>query len=94
MPDSIESLGYIKYYSSSSPRPIKRSKNSIRQICSRARRPETLLEIRKKATFLQLINKLIIYKFFTDFTNHGKKTNRAVAFSCRPFPNILKYRDH
>ena len=26
--------------------------------------------------------------------NHRKKTNRAVVFSCRPFPNILKYKDH
>ena len=31
--------------------------------------------------------------FFNDFTNHRKKTNRAVVFNCRPFPNILKYRD-
>ena len=23
-----------------------------------------------------------------------KKTNRAVVFSCRPFPNIFTYRDH
>ena len=29
-----------------------------------------------------------------DFTNHRTKTNRAVLFSCSPFPNILKYRDH
>ena len=25
---------------------------------------------------------------------HRKKTNRVVVFSCRPFPDILKYRDH
>ena len=37
-----------------------------------------------------MINNPIIYKFFKDFTNHRKKTNRAVDFSCRPFPNILK----
>ena len=35
-----------------------------------------------------------IYNFFKDFTNNKKKTNRAVVFSSRPFPNILKYRDH
>ena len=39
-------------------------------------------------------NNPIIYKLFKDFTNHRKKTNRAVVFSCRPFSNILKYRDH
>ena len=48
----------------------------------------------KKATFLQVINNSIIYKFFKDFTNHRKKTNMVVVFTCRPFPNILKYRDH
>ena len=36
----------------------------------------------------------IIYKFFKDFSNHSKKTNRVVAFSSKPFQNIFKYRDH
>ena len=40
-----------------------------------------------------MINNPIIYKFFKDFANNRKKTNRVVVFSCRPFPNILKYRD-
>ena len=43
---------------------------------------------------MNLISNPIIYKFFKGFTNHRKKTNRAVVFSCIPFPNILKYRDH
>ena len=34
-------------------------------------------------------NNPIIYKFFKDFTNHRKKTNRVVVFSSGPFPNIL-----
>ena len=41
-----------------------------------------------------MISSPIIYRFFKDFTNHRKKTKKVVAFSCRPFPNILKYRDH
>ena len=45
---------------------------------------------KKKATYIQVINKSIIYKFFKDFTNRRKKTNRVAVFSCRPFPNILK----
>ena len=57
-------------------------------------RSKTILEIRKKATFLWLINNSIIHKFFKDFTNHRKKTNRAVVFSCTLFPSILKYKDH
>ena len=36
----------------------------------------------------------IIYEFFKYFTNHRKKTNRMVVFSCRPYPSILKYRKH
>ena len=31
----------------------------------------------------------IIYKFFKDFTNHRKKTNRVVVFSSKPFLDIL-----
>ena len=87
-----------KCQSSSGPRPIKSASNSIRynceKICSRSRRPRTILEIRKKATFFYVINNPIIYKFFKDFTNYRKKTDRAVVFSWRSFPNILKYRDH
>ena len=35
----------------------------------------------------------MIYKFLKGFTNRWK-TNRVVVFNSRPFPNILKYRDH
>ena len=52
------------------------------------------MEIRKKPTFLWVINNSIIYKFFKDFTNDRKTTNRAVVFSSRPFSNILKHKDH
>ena len=97
MPNLVKILGYIKCYSFSSPRPVKSPGNSIRyncqKICSRLRRPKTLLEI-KRVTFLQMINNRIIYKFLKDFTNHRKKTNMAMVFSCRPFPNIFKCRDH
>ena len=40
-----------------------------------------------------MINNPIIYKFLNGFTDHRKKTNWVVVFSCRTFPNILKYRD-
>ena len=56
LPNPVESLGYIKCYSLSSFRPIKSSNNSIRcncqKICNWSRRPKTMLEIRKKATFV------------------------------------------
>ena len=51
------------------------------------------MDIREKATFFQVINNPITYKFFKDFTNHRKENNTAVISSSRPFPNILKYRD-
>ena len=38
-----------------------------------------------------MINNPIIYKFLKDFTSHRKKTNRAIVFGCRLFPNIVNY---
>ena len=52
------------------------------------------MEIRKQATFLEVINKYIIYKLFEDLTNHRKKTNRVVIFNLGPLTKILQYRDH
>ena len=94
MPKSVKDLGYIKCYSSSRPRPVKNSCNSIRHncqmICNWSRRPKSILEIREKARFLWVIDNLIIYKFSKDFTNHRNKINRLVVFSSRSFSNILK----
>ena len=57
MPITVKNLGYIKYYSSSSPRPVKFLSNSIRCNCqniwSWSRRTKTILEIRK-ATFFRI----------------------------------------
>ena len=95
MSNPVESLGYIKCYSSSSLKPIQRYRDSLRykwqKICCWLSRPKTILEIRKKTTFLLVINKSIICKFFKDFTNPRKRTNRAIVFSCIHFSNILKY---
>ena len=96
MPNPVISLGYIKCYDLSSPRPS--SSNSIRhnceKICSWSRRPKTILEIRKKGHISLDDQQSYYLQVFKDFTNNRKKTNRAVVFSCRPFPNILKYKDH
>ena len=66
---------------------------NCQKICSLLRRPETVQKT-KKAIFLKMINKLFICKFFKDFTNDRKSTNKVIAFSCRSLPNILRYRDH
>ena len=64
MPNSAESLGYIKCYSSSSPRPVKSCSNFIRHNCQKisswSRRPKMILEIKEKATFRSVINNYII----------------------------------
>ena len=36
----------------------------------------------------------LLNKYFKDFSNHRKKTNREVVFSHKPLLNIFKYRDH
>ena len=48
----------------------------------------------KKGYFSLGDERVVIYRFFKDFSNHRKKTNRAVVFSSKPFPNVLKCRDH
>ena len=80
---------------SSSPWSVKNPSKSIRYNCQKiCSWPITILEIRKKVTFLLVINNPIIQKFFKDFTNHRKKTNRMVVFCSRTFLKIPKYRDH
>ena len=96
---TIESQGYSKYHSLSSPIHNKNHSNSIRyysrKICNRSIRSETILGIRKVATFLKVINKSIFCNkstFFKNFTNLRKKTNRVVVFSHRLLLNILNTR--
>ena len=40
----------------------------------------------KKPALLQVINNLIIYKFFKDISNYIKMNSKAESFSCAPFP--------
>ena len=81
MPNSVESLWYIKCYSSSSPRPVKNPSNSIRQncqkICSWSRRPKTILEIRKKVTFLYVIRDVSRRIFMLVYRWHGHPNSGA-----------------
>ena len=45
------------------------------------RRPQTILEITKKAIFPQVMNKSIIYNVFKDIINHREKINRVVVLA-------------
>ena len=68
---------------------FKTPSNTIRyncqKICSWSRRLKIILEIRKNPTFLPWSTSLL-FTGFLDFTNHRKKINREVVFSCTPFP--------
>ena len=75
MPHPAKSLIYIYIYiyikccSSSSRRSIKSPSDSIRYNCQKvfswSRRLETKLEVRKEIIFLEVINNIIIYYFFS-----------------------------
>ena len=86
MPNPVNSLGYIKGYSLSSRKLVKSPSNSDTTVKRSAVNQDlnNIPEIRKKTTFLYVIK---------GFNNHRKKTNRPVVFSCRPVPNVLKYKD-
>ena len=49
------------------------------------------MKIREKAIFFEVIK--LCYRFFKDFTNHRKKTDRTVLLQNRPLSNIVKYKD-
>ena len=53
---------------------------NCQRICSWSKMLETVLEIRKKTIFFELINKSIFNKFFKDFTNSSKKTKRQIVW--------------
>ena len=94
MLNSVKSLGYIKYHSLSRSRPVKGPSNSIRQncqkLCSWLGKTQNHTGNQKKGHVSLGDQQSYYLQFFNDFTNHRKKTNRAVLFSSRPFPNILK----
>ena len=96
--NSVKSLWYIKYYSSSGSRPVKIPSNSIRynyqEICSWSRRPKAILEITEKGPISPGDQQAYYLQLFQKLDYHRKKTNRTVVFSGGPFPNILKYLDH
>ena len=99
MPIFIERLGYIKCYSSSSPRSVKRPGNSIRQnyqkIWSWSRRPKTVLEIRSQSVELRTSVKVCKWDLIT-FVRISKswhafdESRFDVSFSISGF-EILKY---
>ena len=98
MPNLVKSLGYIKHYSSSNPRPVKSPSSSTRyycqNICSWSEELKLYWRSEKSSHFSRWSTTLSFTSFWKSFINHRKKTNKTVVCSCRPFPNILKYWDH
>ena len=74
MPNPVKSLEYIKCYSSNSPIYIKALAISSKNTAVDQENLIPNWKSEKKAIFLYVIIKPIIYKFFEDFTNHRKKT--------------------
>ena len=93
MPNHVESLRYIKCWSSSSPIPTD-SCNSDTTVKRSAVDWEDLNHTANQKKGHITLGDHQINKFFTDITNHRKKTNKAVFFSCTPFLEIFKYRDY
>ena len=76
MSNPVKNLECIKCHSLNSPtKLIKSPRNSIiynsQKICSLSRRPQTILEIRKKATFFEMIRSES--KSHTNNTNENKE---------------------
>ena len=90
MPNPVTSLGYFKRYSWSSPRSFKRPSNSVRNNYQKT----SAVDREDRKLHWKSAKRPQFSRWSTIFTNHRKKTNKAKVFSCRPIPNILKYRDH
>ena len=71
--------------------------NSLRynyvKICSWTRRPETIVEIRKKGHVSRDYQHTYYLQTFQRLDNNRKKAKRVVAFRHESLPNILKHRD-
>ena len=97
IPNPVESLGIIMYYSSCSHRLAKNLGGSIwyncQAILSWFRRHEAITETRKKRSRTSRKSKILIFTIFSDFTNHWKITNRSIVLSHKPLPNFLKFTD-
>ena len=79
MPNPVKNLGYIKWYSLSSPSSVKRPNNSVRynsqKICSWLRRPKTIQKSEKRPHFSRWSTSLL----FTSFSKTLLMTERRVT---------------
>ena len=95
MLNPVKSLGYIKHYSSSSPRPVKSHSNSIRYNCQKICSWSRILTSRKpywkseKRTFLLMINNPIIYKFFKVSKTTKRRLTGWQFLTVDVFPTFL-----
>ena len=97
IPNTVESLGYIKYFSSISPRPVKTQPiledTTVRRSLVDREDLKLSLEIGKRPHFLRWAYKRFIYKFFNDFNNQWHLPNIFKYWAQRQdFPTIWKTR--
>ena len=95
--NTVESLGYIKYFSSISPRPVKTQAiledTTVRRALVDREDLKLSLEIGKRPHFLRWAYKRFIYKFFNDFNNQWHLPNIFKYWAQRQdFPTIWKTR--
>ena len=78
MSNSVKSLGYIKCYSTSSPRPVKSHGNSIRHNCQKIYYFVYFTSYSVKCISCFMIRHLItkIFPSFTSAKNQGNSTHR------------------
>ena len=93
MLNSVKSLEYIRCYSTSSPRPVKSSSNSIRynyqKIYSWLRKPKTIWKSGKRPDFCKWITSLLFTRFSKILLTTASWQFVAVDLS----PTFLKNRD-
>ena len=97
MPIPVKSLGYVTCHSSSSSRPVKGPAvvchATVRRSGADQKDLKPYWNQQKGHISLDDQQSYYIQVFFKDFTNHRNKANRVTVFSCKPFSNILKYKD-
>ena len=96
MPNPVKGLGYIKCHSSVAPVLLKALAilwdTTVRR--SAVDWEDLKPYWKSEKPHFSRWSTILLFLSFSKTCNHRKKTNRAVVFSCTPFPNILNYRDH
>ena len=89
---TLSTLWYIKHYGTSSPISVKSPSNSVIKTVRRS--PVDREDLKpcwksKKRSHFSRRSKILLFTKFSDFTNHRKKTNKAVILPVDLSPTFL-----